>query len=596
MRPTSCLALLLLAVAAPGAAAQETASDTLLTVNHYLDWEQVADPQISPDGAQIVYTRRWVNKVEDKWESALWIMNADGSHNRFLVKGSDARWSPDGTRILYLADGEPKGTQLFVRWMDAEGASSQVTRVTEKPADPRWAPDGKAIAFVMLAPDSTPWSISLPKPPEGAKWTPAPRVVENLHYRQDRVGYMEQGFTHLFLVPADGGTARALTSGRWNVGARFDGLVTGAGYDWTPDGRTIVFDGLRDSTWDRQYETSRLYAVDVANGAIRALTSRPGNWSNPAVSPDGRSVAFTGYDSTEHTHRTSDLWVIGIDGSGARDVSKSFDRDPGQPHWAPDGKGVFFQAGDRGSINVHYADLAGGVRDVTQGAQVVSIVSLARTLVGIGVGGDAEHAGDIVRMDLRRPGPVTRLTMVNDDVLANKRLAKVEEIWYGSTGGTRIQGWIVKPPSFEAAKKYPLILEIHGGPFAMYNVGFAYMFQNFAANGYVVLYVNPRGSTGYGDAFSSAIDHNYPGPDYDDLMAGVDAVIGKGYVDTTRMYVSGCSGGGVLSSWVIGHTGRFAAAAVRCPVIDWISMAGQTDIPLFTFSFFHQPFWDKPDE
>src|SRR5437764_1292661 len=177
MRPTSCLALLLLAVAASSAAAQETASDTLLTVDHYLDWEQVADPRISPDGSQIIYTRRWVNKVEDKWESALWIMNADGSHNRFLVKGSDARWSPDGTRILYLADGEPKGTQLFVRWMDAEGASSQVTRVTEKPADPRWAPDGKAIAFVMLAPDSTPWSISLPKPPEGAKWTPAPRVV-----------------------------------------------------------------------------------------------------------------------------------------------------------------------------------------------------------------------------------------------------------------------------------------------------------------------------------------------------------------------------------------------------------------------------------
>jgi len=159
-----------------------------------------------------------------------------------------------------------------------------------------------------------------------------------------------------------------------------------------------------------------------------------------------------------------------------------------------------------------------------------------------------------------------------------------------------VQGWIVKPPAFDAARKYPLILEIHGGPFAMYNVGFSYMFQNFAANGYVVLYVNPRGSTGYGDAFSNGIDHNYPGPDYDDLMAGVDAVIGKGYVDTTRMYVSGCSGGGVLSSWVIGHTNRFAAAAVRCPVIDWISMAGVTDIPLFTFSFFHQPYWDKPDE
>ncbi|HLB81452.1 MAG TPA: S9 family peptidase [Gemmatimonadales bacterium] len=578
------------------ARAQESASDTLLTVNHYLDWEQVADPQISPDGAQIVYTRRWVNKVDDKWDSALWIMNADGSHNRFLVKGSDARWSPDGTRIVYLADGEPKGTQLFVRWMDAEGASSQVTRVTEKPVDPRWAPDGKAIAFVMLVPDSTAWSISLPKPPEGAKWTPAPRVVDGLHYRQDRVGYMTQGFTHLFLVPADGGTPRALTSGRWNVGARFDGLVLGAGYDWTPDGRTILFDGLRDTTWDRQYQVSRVYGLDVASGAIRPLVSRPGFWANPVVSPDGKSVAFTGYDSTGQTHRTADLYVMGIDGSGVRDLSKTLDRDPDNLRWAPDAKGVYFTAPDRGSINVRYADLAGGVREVTQGAQVVSLTSVARTLVAVGVRSDPDHGADVVRLDLRRPQALTPLTRVNDDVLGNKRLARVDEVWYASTGGARVQGWIVKPPGFDAARKYPLILEIHGGPFAMYNVAFSYMFQNFAANGYVVLYVNPRGSTGYGDAFSNAIDHNYPGPDYDDLMAGVDAVIGKGYVDTTRMYVSGCSGGGVLSSWVIGHTGRFAAAAVRCPVIDWISMAGQTDIPLFTYSFFRQPFWDKPDE
>ncbi len=600
MHPALRVALTLLAGAAlippAPARAQETASDTLLTVNHYLDWEQVADPQISPDGAQIVYTRRWVNKVDDKWESALWIMNADGSHHRFLVKGSDARWSPDGTRILYLAEGEPKGTQLFVRWMDAEGASSQVTRVTEKPSDPRWAPDGKAIAFVMLVPDSTAWSISLPKPPDGAKWTPAPRVVDGLHYRQDRVGYMTQGFTHLFLVPADGGTPRALTSGRWNVGARFDGLVLGAGYDWTPDGRTIVFDGLRDTTWDRQYQVSRIYGLDVASGTIRPLVSRSGFWANPVVSPDGRSVAFTGYDSTGQTHRTADLYVMGIDGAGARALSKSLDRDPDNLRWAPDGKGVYFTAPDRGSINVRYADLTGGVRDVTQGAQVVSLASLARTLVAVGVRSDPEHGADVVRLDLRRPPGLTRLTGVNDDVLGNKRLAKVEEVWYNSSGGARVQGWVVKPPAFDPGRKYPLILEIHGGPFAMYNVAFSYMFQNFAANGYVVLYVNPRGSTGYGDAFSNAIDHNYPGPDYDDLMAGVDAVIGKGYVDTTRMYVSGCSGGGVLSSWVIGHTGRFAAAAVRCPVIDWISMAGQTDIPLFTYSFFHQAFWDKPDE
>ena len=584
-------------LALPGvSSAQETASDTLLTVDHYLDWEQVSDPQLSPDGSQVVYTRRWVNKIDDKWESALWIMGADGSHHRFLVKGSDARWSADGARILYLAEGEPKGTQIFVRWMDAEGASSQVTRVTETPSDARWAPDGKAIAFAMLVPDSTPWSISLPKAPEGAKWTPAPRVVDDLHYRQDKVGFMQQGFTHLFLVPADGGTARALTSGRWNVGARFDGLALGAGYDWAPDGRTIVFDGLRDTTWDRQYQASRLYALDVASGAIKPLVSRAGFWAAPAVSPDGRTVAFAGSDSSGQTHRTADLWTVGIDGSGMRNVSHSFDRDPTDVHWAPDGKGVYFSAGDRGSINVRYADLSGAVRDVTQGTQVVSLTSLARTLVGVGVRSDPEHSPDVVRIDLRRSQAPTRLTDVNGDVLANKRLAHVEEVWYASSGGARVQGWIVKPPALDATKKYPLILEIHGGPFAMYNVAFSYMFQNFAANGYVVLYTNPRGSTGYGDAFSNGIDHNYPGPDYDDLMAGVDATIGKGYVDTTRMYVSGCSGGGVLSSWVIGHTNRFAAAAVRCPVINWISMAGQSDIPLFTFSFFRQPFWDKPDE
>src|SRR5947207_3523880 len=265
--------------------AQETASDSLLTVNHYLDWEQVADPQISPDGAQIVYTRRWVNKLEDKWESALWIMNVDGSHKRFLVKGSGARWSLDGTRIVYLAEGETKGTQVFVRWMDAEGAVTQVTRVEETPADARWSPDGKAISFAMLVPDSTPWKISMPQPPQGAKWTPAPRVVDDLHYRQDRVGFMKQGFTHLFLVPAEGGTPRPLTAGRWNVGARFDGLSARVGYDWTLDGKTVVFDGLRDTTWDGQYRVSRIYALDVATGAIRTLVSRPGFWADPAVPP-----------------------------------------------------------------------------------------------------------------------------------------------------------------------------------------------------------------------------------------------------------------------------------------------------------------------
>ena len=231
---------------------------------------------------------------------------------------------------------------------------------------------------------------------------------------------------------------------------------------------------------------------------------------------------------------------------------------------------------------------------MTTGTHILTLDSMSRDLVAAGTQTDPDRPQDVVKYSLKGTPQVTRLTEVNADLLAGKQLAKTEEIWYTSTGGTKVHGWIVKPPSFDPAKKYPLILEIHGGPFAMYNVAFNYMFQNFAANNFVVLYTNPRGSTGYGGAFSDGIDHNYPGPDYDDLMAGVDAVTGKGYVDQARMYVSGCSGGGVLSSWVIGHTNRFAAAAVRCPVIDWLSFAGQTDIPLFTYSFFGKPFWEDP--
>lgn len=589
----SALVLVWLAVPAQPRA-QETPSDTLLTVEHYLDWEQVATPQISPDASRIVYTRRWVNRLEDRWESALWIMNADGSRQRFLVQGADARWSPDGTRIAYLAEGEPKGTQIFVRWMDAEGATSQLTHLTQTPGSIRWSPDGKSIAFAMLTPEDDAWKISMPAPPAGAHWTEAPRMVDHLHYRQDRSGFTETGFLHLFLVSADGGTPRQLTRGPWNAGARFDGLTQGVGLDWTPDGKTIVFDGLMDSSADLRYRDAQLYALDVQTGALRTLTSRPGTWSNPMVSPDGRLVAFAGFDSTSQTYKAEDLYVIGIDGSGLRKIDGDLDRDVTDLTWAPDGGGVYFTAGDRGTSNVLFASLRGDVSRVTDGTHMLSLSSVARDFTAVGLRSDPATPPDVVRFNLRRAQPVARLTAVNDDVLARMHLGRVEELWYPSSGGARVQAWVVKPPSFDPSHRYPLILEIHGGPAGMYGVGFSYMFQNFAADGYVVLYVNPRGSTGYGTDFGNAINHAYPGVDYDDLMAGVDTVVGRGFVDRERMYVSGCSGGGVLSSWVIGHTNRFAAAAVRCPVIDWLSFVGETDVPLFTYNWFERPFWEDP--
>jgi dipeptidyl aminopeptidase/acylaminoacyl peptidase len=574
--------------------AQETPSTSRLTSEHYFDLERISNAQISPDGSHIVYTRQQANRMEDKWDSSLWIIHADGSRNRFLAKGTAPRWAADSKRILYLSDGEPRGTQIFVRWIDADGPATQVTHATEKLGDAHWSPDGKLIAFSMFVADKHKWNITMPSEPQGAKWTPAPRIVETLHYRQDQVGFLQDGQTHLFVIAADGGSPRQLTSGNWSVGA--GELRAAVAMDWMPDSKSIVFQANRDLNADVEYQRSQLLLVDVASGSIRDLVNRPGSWGRPVVSPDGKSVAFTGYPASEKTHSVADLYIVPAAGGEARKISGDYDRDPLTMAWAPDGSGVYFDADNRGSRNVQFASMSGGVRAVTTGVHMLTMDSASKDMIAAGTVTDPDHPAEVVRFALSRPAEVSQLTSVNAGFLAGKKLAKTEGITYTSSSNTKVDGWVVKPPDFDGSKKYPLILEIHGGPFGMYNVGFNYMWQNFAANDFVVLYVNPRGSTGYGTEFSGAIDHNYPGPDYDDLMAGVDSVIAKGFVDTSRMYVSGCSGGGVLSSWVIGHTDRFAAAAVRCPVIDWLSMAGHTDIPLFTYSFFKKPFWEDPSD
>jgi dipeptidyl aminopeptidase/acylaminoacyl peptidase len=588
------LQLALWVVAAASLAGQETPSANRFTTDHYFELERVTNAQIAPDGARIVYAREHVSRLEDKWEQEVWIMNADGSQHRFLAKGSNPRWAPDSKRILYLADGEPKGTQVFVRWIDAEGPATQITHATEKVADAQWAPDGKMIAFTMFVPAKNKWTISMPAEPDGAKWTKAPRLVETLHYRQDRIGFLEDGYTHLFVVASDGGAPRQLTGGNWSAGA--GELRQAVGLSWTPDSKAIVLQANRDADADLEYQRSQLLVVEAASAAIRDLVVRPGAWGRPSVSPDGKTVAFTGYPETGKTHTVADLYIVPFAGGEPRKISGDYDRDPLNLHWAADGSGVYFDADDRGSRNVQFASINGGVKAVTNGAHVLTLDSLSKDLIAAGTVTDPDHPAEVARFNVRRPSELTQLTSVNNGLLAGKKPAKTEEITFPSTDNTKVQGWVVKPPDFDPAKKYPLILEIHGGPFAMYNVAFNYMWQNFAANDFVVLYLNPRGSTGYGSAFSGAIDHNYPGPDYDDLMAGVDAVTAKGFIDSSRMYVSGCSGGGVLSSWVIGHTNRFAAAAVRCPVIDWLSMAGDTDIPLFTYSFFQKPFWEDPSD
>jgi dipeptidyl aminopeptidase/acylaminoacyl peptidase len=587
------LALVAMLFAAPPAHPQAPPPGDRLDLASYLEWEGVADPQLSPDGTRVLYTRRWVDKLEDDWKTALWLVDVDGSHHHFLVEGANARWSPSGDRIAYLAKGEPGDTQIFVRWMDAGGATTQITRVTEKPADLRWSPDGDRIAFTMRVPAKDGWKIDLPAAPKNAHWTDPPRIVNTMHFRQDRRGFHEDGYVHLFVVDAEGGTPQQITTGDWHVGARPEGVSGAAAIAWTPDGRTILFDALCAPDADVRYRESHLYAVDLGTRTVRQITRTKGPWVGPAVSPDGRRVAYVGFEWTPQTYKTDELWVVDLDGENARRISGDFDRDPEHLHWAADGKGLHFTAADHGTRNVHWAALGGGVRAVTQGPQVLTLASTAGGLA-VGVRSTPHEPEDVVVFRLSKLAEITRLTSVNDDLLAGRVLGAVDEIQYASSGGARVQGWVVKPPGFDPAVDYPLILHIHGGPHAMYNLGFNYSFQHFAAQGYLVLYTNPRGSSGYGTAFGNAIDDAYPSVDYDDLMAGVDSLLARGWVDPKRMYVTGVSGGGVLSSWIIGHDDRFAAAAVRAPVIDWISFAGNTDLAAWGYARFRTPFWKDP--
>src|SRR5258705_1655365 len=464
--------------------------------------------------------------------------------------------------------------------MDAEGATSQITHVSETPANLSWSPDGRSLAFAMLVKTETPWKISMPAAPEGAKWTPAPRIVDRLHYRRDRTGYVEQGQTQIFLVPDGGGTPGQLTQG--DFGTSELGGFGATSYDWTPDGRTIVFDGLREADADYRYRESYLYTVDVQSGAVRPLVTKKGGWTGPVVSPDGRSVAFTGHEYGTFSYRADEVWTVGIDGTAMRALT-TYDRDPGGVRWSPDGSGVFFAMAEHATSNVTFAGVRGGNRKVTDGDQMLSVTSVGRDFSGVGIRSDAMNPPDVVRFSLKagRAQAATRLTNVNADILDRIRLGSEETIWYTSTGGARVQGWIIKPPGFDKSKKYPLIMEIHGGPHGMYNGAFSYQLQNLAAQGNCVLITNPLGRKGYGSPFGTAIERAYPSVDYDDLMAGVDTVVARGYIDTQRMYVGGCSGGGVLSSSAIRHTTRFAAAAVRCPVIHWMSLAGGADVPPF---------------
>ena len=431
--------------------------------------------------------------------------------------------------------------------------------------------------------------IAMPAPPKGAKWIEPPKIVTRLNFRSDRIGYVDTYYRQIFTISADGGEARQLTTGDWNASApAFSG-----------DGQWIAFSSLRIPDAEHAFRHSVIYAANVTSGDVKELTHLNGTNGGASYSPDGKMIAFTHADSVDHSAWSEgNIWVMNADGSNPHNVTASLDRPVSDILWAPNNAGVYFNVQSEGSENLYYASTSGQVRPVTTGKHVLAVTDLARNGLAVGTRTTPTMPGDVVTFTVPMSGTVSTFaqrTNIDASILAGKKVAQTEEFWYPTKDGQRIQGWIVKPPDFDPNKKYPLILQIHGGPQSMYNVAFNFARQDEAAKGYVVVYTNPRGSTGYGEKFTNMIDNDYPDHDFDDLMAGVDTVVGRGYIDTRNLFVYGCSGGGVLTSWTVGHTDRFAAAVVQCPVIDWISFVGVTDGAGW-YGNFAKPFWEDPSE
>ena len=447
----------------------------------------------------------------------------------------------------------------------------------------------------MLVPKRGKPMVEPPPKPKGAEWAEPPKVIEKLVYRADGRGYLEDGFRHLFLLPAEGGTPRQLTSGDFNHGS----LPV-----WAPDGKSLLLSANRRQDWEYEPRDSEIYEVSVADGAIRALTDRRGPDTSPAISPDGAKIAYVGFDDRRQGYQLRRLYVMNRDGSASRLLTGGLDRTVRSPVWADDGDGIFFQTSSEGNGKIGFVALDGKVKML---AGDLGGVSLGRPYASgsftVSAGGRyaytetrPDHPADVA-VGNADAGGGRRVTRLNDDLLANRDLATVEEIWFDSShDGRRVQGWVAKPPGFDPEKSYPLLLEIHGGPFGDYGDRFASEIQLYAAAGYVVLYINPRGSTSYGEEFGNLIHHNYPGEDYDDLMSGVDAVIARGWADPEQLYVTGGSGGGVLTAWIVGKTGRFRAAVSAKPVINWYSFAltsdGYNSYYLYWFPGFP---WDEPE-
>lgn len=585
------VAIASVASAAPDQAAVDGPSRGFRPIDVFgLRW--ATDPQIRPDGGAIAFVRQANSIMTDRAEPSIWLIDSSTGLISPMSDGGSARsprWSPDCKRLAYVAGGEGASPQLYVRWV-VGGTVSKVTDLAQRPSHISWSPDGTRIAFTMFTPES---GATLGAPiakPEGAKWAEPPRVIDALTYRFDGAGYLKPGYRHIFVVSADGGSPRQLTFGAFDDGGALS---------WAADGRSVLFSADREAGWQHRAEQSDVWRVNVEDAAITRVLHSAGPSSDPTLSPDGSKLAFVGFTDTHKPYQDTRLYVAEANGGNVRRLAESLDRGVSSPHWAADGKSLYVQFTDHGVTKVGRVLLNGQVTTVANGLTAGELdrpyaggeYSVARNGAVAFTQGSSDQPPDVA---IAVNGGSHRLTRLNDDLMHGKTLSRVTPLAVVSSFDKQaIDAWMVTPPSFDPAHKYPMILEIHGGPYAAYGPAWSSEDQLYAAAGYVVVYANPRGSTSYGQAFADGILANYPGHDFDDLMSVVDTAIANGGIDPNNLFVTGGSGGGLLTAWIVGKTNRFKAAASQKPVINWTSWGLTTDISLIGTSYwFAKPPWE----
>jgi len=560
----------------------------------------VTDPQVSPDGRQVIFTRTHFDIATDSRQGEIWIgdVGARSLARRLLIgagtRASNVRWSPDGTRIAYIAPAAGK-PQVHVMRL-SEGIGRPITSGKSAPSSMEWSPDGRSIAFAAQV-DSDPVKVSgMPVKPEGATWAAEPRITTSYRYRLNESGYLTPGFRHVFLVPADGGAVRQITKGDLNH-------VEGTGtMSWTPDGRALITVANRRPDADLRGREADLWLVPI-EGEPRRLTDTDGFEAEPEVSPDGRWIAFTGYPEKPSFYAQEDLWVVPAAGGAPRNLTQGFDRPVASPVWSDDGRSLYVLYNEEGVTRVAQIPLSGG-RPKT----VVREVGGTRLYLPSAGGSFSAANGTIAYTSLfadrpaglgvDRGGRTVASLDFNADWRKGKRIGKLEEVRYKSSAdGREIQGWVQYPPDFDPARKYPLVLDIHGGPNTDYGPMFSVTHQLYAAAGYIVLFTNPRGSIGYGEEFANFFGQPYPSRDHDDLMSGVTALAARPYVDAANLFIGGGSGGGVLTLWAIAkEPDKFRAAVALRPVTDWTVQALSSDIQALTAQYWLGGLpWEKHD-